>query len=93
MVSSAAPVGAGILRGRMGWPMRSSLSVEGRGCGQREKLYPVGGVAAEIRVVACIKCTRYVHVLCLTLVVAEFVSLSGLKWARQGALGSRECPN
>ena len=93
MVSSAAPVGAGNLGGRMGWPMRSSIFVEGQDWGQGGKPYLVGLVTAEVRAVACVGCTRYVHVLCLTLSVAEFVSLSGLKWARQGALGSRECPN
>jgi hypothetical protein len=93
MVSLAAPVGAGNLGGRMGWPMRSSIFVEGQGWGQGGKPYPMGLVTSKMRAVACVGCTRYVHVLCLTLVVDEFVHLSGLKWARQGALGSREYPN
>ncbi len=59
--------------------MRSSISIEVRGWGQGRKVYPVGGVATKIRVVACIEYTRYVYVLCMTIVAVEFVSLSGLK--------------
>ena len=82
MVSSVAFVGAVNLGGRMEWPMRSSISVEGQSWGQGGKLYPVGRITSETRVVAFIECTGSVHVLCLTRVVIEFVSLSGLKWAR-----------
>jgi hypothetical protein len=93
MVSSVALVGASILGGRIGWPMPSARSVKGRGWGQGGKLYPVGGITIEIHEVACIERARYVHVMCLTQVVVVFVSLSGLKWNRQGARGSREYPN
>ena len=43
LVSSAAPVGVGILVGRIRWPMRSSRSVEGRGWDQGGKAISIGG--------------------------------------------------
>ena len=64
------------------------------GLGQGEKAISSWGVGVTtgIRFLAGNECTRYVQLMCLARVVAEFVSMSGLRGTQRGARGCRECP-